>query len=57
MTAYLATCPGGVDSIAIIGASSNADLSFVMTLQTLRLLIVLLAGPSIARFIAQRMSR
>jgi membrane AbrB-like protein len=54
MTAYLATCPGGVDSIAIIGASSNADLSFVMTLQTLRLLIVLLTGPLIARFIAQR---
>jgi hypothetical protein len=45
-----------VDSIAIIGASSNADLSFVMTMQTLRLLIVLLAGPSIARLIAQRMS-
>jgi uncharacterized protein len=55
MTAYLATCPGGVDSIAIIGASSNADLSFVMTLQTLRLLVVLIAGPAIARFIARRL--
>jgi uncharacterized protein len=55
MTAYLATCPGGVDSIAIIGASSHADLSFVMTLQTLRLLIVLMAGPALARFIAQRL--
>jgi uncharacterized protein len=55
MTAYLATCPGGIDSIAIIGASSHADLSFVMTLQTLRLLIVLIAGPAMARFIAQRL--
>jgi membrane AbrB-like protein len=55
MTAYLATCPGGVDSIAIIGASSHADLSFVMTLQTLRLLVVLIAGPALARCIAQRM--
>jgi len=55
MTAYLATCPGGVDSIAIIGASSHADLSFVMTLQTLRLLVVLIAGPAMARFIAQRL--
>jgi uncharacterized membrane protein AbrB (regulator of aidB expression) len=55
MTAYLATCPGGVDSIAIIGASSHADLSFVMTLQALRLLIVLIAGPVMARFIAQRL--
>jgi membrane AbrB-like protein len=49
MTAYLATCPGGVDSVAIIGASSHADLSFIMTLQTLRLLIVLLAGPALAK--------
>jgi membrane AbrB-like protein len=55
MTAYLATCPGGVDSIAIIGASSRADLSFIMTLQTLRLLVVLLAGPALARCIAQRL--
>jgi membrane AbrB-like protein len=55
MTAFLATCPGGVDTVAIIGASSHADLSFVMTLQTLRLLIVLIAGPAMARFIAQRL--
>jgi membrane AbrB-like protein len=55
MTAYLATCPGGVDSIAIIGASTHVDLSFVMTLQTLRLLFVLIAGPAMARFIAQRL--
>jgi uncharacterized protein len=55
MTAYLATSPGGVDSIAIIGASGHADLSFVMTLQTLRLLVVLIAGPAMARFIAQRL--
>ena len=45
MTAYLATSPGGMDSVAIIGASSKADLSFVMALQTLRLVIVLIAGP------------
>jgi membrane AbrB-like protein len=56
MTAYLATSPGGMDSVAIIGASSKADLSFVMALQTLRLVIVLIAGPPLARFIAQRMT-
>lgn len=56
MTAYLATSPGGMDSMAIIGASSKADLSFVMALQTLRLVIVLLAGPALARFISQRMT-
>ena len=30
MTAYLATSPGGADSIAIIAASSNVDISFVL---------------------------
>jgi membrane AbrB-like protein len=54
LTAYLATSPGGLDSVAIIGASSNVDLSFVMALQTMRLVIVLAAGPALARFIAQR---
>lgn len=54
LTAYLATSPGGLDSVAIIGASSKVDLSFVMALQTVRLVIVLAAGPALARFIAQR---
>lgn len=54
LTAYLATSPGGMDSIAIIGASSNVDLAFVMALQTVRFVIVLLAGPPLARLIAQR---
>ena len=35
LTAYLATSPGGMDSVAIIAAASaNVDLSFVMALQT-----------------------
>jgi membrane AbrB-like protein len=54
LTAYLATSPGGMDSVAIIAASSTADLSFVMALQTVRFAIVLLAGPPLARFIAER---
>jgi membrane AbrB-like protein len=57
LTAYLATSPGGVDSVAIIAASSGADLSFVMSLQAVRLVVVLIAGPPLARFIAQRMQR
>ena len=51
LTAYLATSPGGADSIAIIAASSNVDLQFVMAMQTARLVVVLLTSPSIARFI------
>jgi membrane AbrB-like protein len=54
MTAYLATSPGGMDSVAIIGASSKADLSFVMALQTLRLVIVIICGPPLARYVSQR---
>ena len=36
LTAYLATSPGGLDSVAIIAASAKVDLSFVMALQTVR---------------------
>lgn len=54
LTAYLATSPGGVDTVAIIAATSSADLSFVMAMQTVRLVFVLVAGPPLARFLAQR---
>ena len=54
LTAYLATSTGGADSVAIIAASSNVDLPFVMAMQTSRFIIVLLTGPAIARFIAKR---
>jgi len=57
LTAYLATSPGGLDAVAVIGASSNVDLSFVMALQTVRLVIVLIVGPPLARFIALRMTK
>lgn len=57
LTAFLATSPGGADSVAIIAASSTVDLQFVMTMQTARLIIVLLTGPAIARFIAGRIER
>ncbi|MBB4199466.1 hypothetical protein CCR94_01570 [Rhodoblastus sphagnicola] len=54
LTAYLATSPGGADSISIIAATSPVDRSFVVTMQTLRLFAVLLAGPAMARFVATR---
>jgi membrane AbrB-like protein len=54
LTAYLAMSPGGLDSVAIIAASSTVDLPFVMAMQTARFLVVLVTGPSMARFIARR---
>jgi membrane AbrB-like protein len=54
LTAYLAMSPGGLDSVAIIAASSTVNLPFVMAMQTARFLVVLFTGPSLARFIAKR---
>lgn len=54
LTAYLATSPGGADTAAIIAASCNVDAPFVMTMQMLRLVVVLVTGPATARFIATR---
>jgi membrane AbrB-like protein len=54
LTAYLATSPGGADSVAIIAASSNVDVSFVMAMQTVRMIAVLILAPMITKFIAER---
>ena len=57
MTAYLATSPGGLDTVAIIAAGTRADMSFIMAMQTLRLFTILLTGPAIARFISRYAAR
>jgi membrane AbrB-like protein len=56
LTAYLATSPGGSDSIAIIAASTNVDVSFVMAMQTVRMIAVLFLAPVLTKFIAERLS-
>ncbi|MBY0299174.1 MAG: AbrB family transcriptional regulator [Methylobacterium sp.] len=53
LTAFLATSPGGLDSVAIIAVGSGADVSFVLAVQTLRLLVVILTGPLVAKWIAR----
>ena len=57
LTAYLATSPGGLDSVAIIAAGSNADAAFVLALQTLRLLVVVVIGPLVAKFLSRVANR
>jgi uncharacterized membrane protein AbrB (regulator of aidB expression) len=52
LTAYLATSPGGMDSVAIIAAAAQ-HVAFVMALQSARFLVVLLVGPSVARLVAR----
>jgi membrane AbrB-like protein len=56
LTAYLASSPGGVDSIAIIASGSPVDMAFVITAQMFRFIIVLLLGPRITRFVAHKFS-
>ena len=53
LTAYLATSPGGADSVAIIAASSHVDLPFVMAMQMARFILVMLVGPRLAKTVAR----
>jgi hypothetical protein len=58
LTAYLAMSPGGLDSVAIIAASSpSVNMPFVMAMQTARFLVVVFAGPPIARFVVNSLRR
>lgn len=54
LTAYLATSPGGMDSIAIIASSTGGNMSFVMAVQTTRFILVTATGPALATFIVKR---
>jgi uncharacterized protein len=54
LTAYLATSPGGLDSVAVIAASTaRVDLPFVLALQSVRLLLVVSLAPLIARLVVR----
>jgi membrane AbrB-like protein len=54
LTAYLATSPGGVDSVAIIAAATpRVDLPFVLALQAVRLLFVIGLAPLLTRLVVR----
>jgi len=53
LTAYLATSPGGADSVAIIATSTKVDVPFIMAMQLARLFLILLTGPAIARLLVK----
>lgn len=52
LTAFLATTPGGIDSVAIIALGTQVDVGFVMALQAVRVLLVILTGAPMAKFIS-----
>ena len=49
LTAYLATTPGGIDSVAIMALGSGASAPLVLAVQMLRLFAVVLAGSLVGR--------
>ncbi len=54
LSAYLATTPGGLYAVLAVAVGSGADTTFVLAVQVLRLLVMLLAAPALARRLAPR---
>lgn len=57
LTAYLATSPGGMDTVAIIAASTPVDVSFVLALQAVRFFVLVGIGPWLSRRVAEWSSK
>jgi uncharacterized protein len=54
LTAYLATSPGGLDSVAVIAASTpRVDVPFVLALQSVRLLFVIALSPVLTKLVVR----
>jgi membrane AbrB-like protein len=53
LTAYLATTPGGLDSVAIIALGSGSNVALVLAIQMLRLFAVVVSGPPLAKLIGR----
>ncbi len=55
LTAYLATTPGGLDAVILLamGSGASTDVPFVVAAQTLRLFLVILTGPLVAKWICR----
>lgn len=53
LSAYLATSPGGLDSLSIVAIDVHADVGLVVAMQTLRLFAVIMVGPVLTKFIAR----
>ena len=54
LTGYLATTPGGVDSIAVVALGSGSNVSLILTVQMMRLLAIVIAGPLLAKAMLRR---
>jgi membrane AbrB-like protein len=53
LTAYLATTPGGLDSVSIIALGSGSNVPLVLAIQMLRLFAVVATSPPLAKLIGR----
>jgi membrane AbrB-like protein len=51
LDAYLATTPGGMNAVLATATGSGADATFVLAVQVLRLFVMLLSAPLVARWL------
>jgi len=54
LDAYLATTPGGLYAVLATATDSGADATFVLAVQVLRLFVMLLSAPLLARWLRGR---
>jgi uncharacterized protein len=57
LSAYLAATPGGLDSVAAMATDLRADATLILAVHSLRLISVLIIGPYLVQFVAQRLAR
>lgn len=57
LTAYLATTPGGIDSVTAAAIDTGADTTLVLAVQLFRMLAVVIVGPLLSRWLVQRAAR
>ena len=53
LTAFLATSPGGADSVSIIAASMPTNVGFVVSMQAIRFFMVIFLSPMLARWLSK----
>jgi uncharacterized membrane protein AbrB (regulator of aidB expression) len=53
LDAYLATTPGGIYAVLATAVGSDADATFVLAVQTLRLLVMIVAARPLVRLLAR----
>ena len=53
LDAYLATTPGGLYAVLATAVDSGANTTFVLAVQVLRLFVMLLAAPVLARWLVR----